>query len=85
MDSGDTLFVGREEATFLVVGLDPGTGKVDDLVRPLRLATYQIEQDLRAVIGLEDVSCREKARIRVLPGGPSYERRRSTTRTVRGP
>ena len=47
MDSGDTLFIGHEDATFLVVGLDPGTGRADDLVRPLRLATHQIEQDLR--------------------------------------
>jgi len=41
LDGGDTLFLG-DRATFIIVGLDPGRGAADALIRPLRAATTSL-------------------------------------------
>ena len=47
LDHPDPLFVGRGGGTFVVVGLDPGEGRADQLVPQLRAVTTALEQRLR--------------------------------------
>ena len=48
LDHPDPLFLGQGGGTFVLVGLDPGAGRVDRLVPPLRAVTRQLEKRLRA-------------------------------------
>ncbi len=48
LDHPDPLFIGEGGGTFVVLGLDPGDGRVDRLVPPLRAATRGLEERLRA-------------------------------------
>jgi len=46
LDGGDTLFLG-DRATFIIVGLDPGRGAADALIRPLRTTDTAIKEQSR--------------------------------------
>jgi RND superfamily putative drug exporter len=48
LDHPDPLLVGEGGGTLVVVGLDPGEGRVDRLVPPLRAAARTLEARLRA-------------------------------------
>lgn len=49
LDVSDTLFAGKNASgTYVVVGLDPADGRVDDMVVPLRTASQRIVTRLRA-------------------------------------
>ncbi|MGI8619449.1 MAG: MMPL family transporter [Gemmatimonadaceae bacterium] len=49
LDVSDTLFAGKNASgTYVVVGLDPADGRVDDMVVPLRTASQRIATRLRA-------------------------------------
>ena len=48
LDQPDPLFLGQGGGTFVVLGLDPGAGRVDQLVPALRAVTIGLEARLRA-------------------------------------